>query len=971
MRRATPSRSAEACLISVTCSIPAALGGLAELRTLELQNNALTGETPSALTNLRQLDRFDASGNAVCVPSDAAFRAWREAIEARGTFRASSCDDHAGDRETLAAFYDATGGPEWTVSTNWKSDEPLYAWHGVVTDADGRVAGISLPENNLTGPVPLVLESLAHLSRLQLGGNRFSGSIPVELGNLANLEELSLWNRDDYLASDDEGLSGAIPADLGNLTNLTRLNLGGNNLTGPIPAAVGNLTTLQELNLGRNGLTGDVPAELGSLTNLRRLHLRGNRLTGATHADLGRLTDLRWLDLGSNDLTAGPIPAWVGNLTSLEGLSLSRASVTGPVPLWLENLTNLRRLDLSYNWELAGPLPPNLDLSHLERLDVFGTRACAPDAWLPWVEAIDFAGAICGSQSDVIDVAVFYVPPRNPQSNMEALIDLFIAETNRAFEESGVRTRVALVAREEVDYPQTGDDRDVIMEHLSNPSDGYLDGVHAVRERVGADLVHLIVRELDVCGAANLGGPFGTTRSGCGSSTFGHELGHNLGLQHDRWELLRRGSKGEGLSLYPGHGLVRRDWRTVMAYSTGCGNPCTSLFRYSNPRQTWQGEPMGVPADTDSTDVDGPADAAAVLDATGPVVATWRSPPGANRPPTAVGTLPDRTLTLDDTLDLDPSPAFVDPDGDTLTYAVSTSEPQVVTVLAAGAWMTLTAVGRGSATIRVTAADTGGLSATQSFTVTVAKGANRPPGAVGALPDRILQLPEHARRGRVAGVRRPRPRRADLRSVDVGAAGGGGTRDGQPRDPHRGRLGRGNDPGNRERPRGSEHRSVLHGDRGPDGAVHRRPDPPRGDAGQGHPLHRVAHADRRGARGGGARAVCLDGSGSDRGGDASQARAPARAAGGRRRGVRGDGPAVAALDGRVACGGVDPDPGGAPDGASRRSAGAGVRRASISAPAIHAPARRLAAVKLQPFRKPPRPRGRRGVPSAWRSSWVG
>ena len=68
---------------------------------------------------------------------------------------------------------------------------------------------------------------------------------------------------------------------------------------------------------------------------------------------------------------------------------------------------------------------------------------------------------------------------------------------------------------------------------------------------------------------------------------------------------------------------------------------------------------------------------------------------------------------------MDVSGAFVDPDGDALSYAVSSSAPQVVTARAVGALVTLTAVGEGAATIRVSATDPSGLSATQSFAVTV------------------------------------------------------------------------------------------------------------------------------------------------------------------------------------------------------------------------------------------------------------
>ena len=57
--------------------------------------------------------------------------------------------------------------------------------------------------------------------------------------------------------------------------------------------------------------------------------------------------------------------------------------------------------------------------------------------------------------------------------------------------------------------------------------------------------------------------------------------------------------------------------------------------------------------------------------------------------------------------------------------------------------MTLTAVGVGTATIRVTATDPGGLSATLSFTVTVSAG-NQPPEPVGTLPPLTIEADEAA-----------------------------------------------------------------------------------------------------------------------------------------------------------------------------------------------------------------------------------
>ncbi len=75
---------------------------------------------------------------------------------------------------------------------------------------------------------------------------------------------------------------------------------------------------------------------------------------------------------------------------------------------------------------------------------------------------------------------------------------------------------------------------------------------------------------------------------------------------------------------------------------------------------------------------------------------------------------------------------FTDPDGDALTYAAVSSQVEIATVAVSGSVVTMTAIGQGVATVTVTATDGGGLSAQQSFAVTVP---NRPPEAVGGIED--------------------------------------------------------------------------------------------------------------------------------------------------------------------------------------------------------------------------------------------
>ena len=100
------------------------------------------------------------------------------------------------DRQALIALYNATGGDNWGENTGWLSDAPLGEWYGVATDDNGRVAGLDLDRNELSGEIPPELGSLANLSTLSLGGNQLTGELPPELGSLANLYYLELYKNE-------------------------------------------------------------------------------------------------------------------------------------------------------------------------------------------------------------------------------------------------------------------------------------------------------------------------------------------------------------------------------------------------------------------------------------------------------------------------------------------------------------------------------------------------------------------------------------------------------------------------------------------------------------------------------------------------------------------------------------------------------------------------------------------------------
>ena len=128
----------------------------------------------------------------------------------------------------LVLLYHATWGWQWTNAEHWPIDRPIDDWHGVPTDAGGRVGVLSLASNNLSGEIPRGLSALTGLQWLFLENNDLAGEVPSELGNLANLEILALGrNR----------LSGEVSPELGRLASLRRLWVRGNRLIGLIPPA--------------------------------------------------------------------------------------------------------------------------------------------------------------------------------------------------------------------------------------------------------------------------------------------------------------------------------------------------------------------------------------------------------------------------------------------------------------------------------------------------------------------------------------------------------------------------------------------------------------------------------------------------------------------------------------------------------------------------------------------------------------
>lgn len=214
---------------------------------------------------------------------------------------------------------------------------------------------------------------------------------------------------------------------------------------------------------------------------------------------------------------------------------------------------------------------------------------------------------------------------------MEAEVVLAVEATNQAYINSNINQRISLVHMEEVSYAETGSavtDRN----RLQNVSDGFIDGVHALRNTHGADLVLLITNTpSDYCGYAYIMASVNTSfetfafadvRRDCAVSnlSFPHELGHLMSARHD-WP--NDPTNNSPYAYNHGHNSPNAPQkRTMMSTSGG-----TRVQWFSNPNLNYPGTTDAMGAATGAQQ----ADNHLVLNNTAQTVANFRcTSPGAD-----------------------------------------------------------------------------------------------------------------------------------------------------------------------------------------------------------------------------------------------------------------------------------------------------------------------------------------------------
>ena len=313
---------------------------------LSLSSTNFSGELPASMGNLKSLRTLDLSSRRLTI----------NRLMSKLTFYLSDCQ---------------FSGPIPSSISNLKSLQTLDLSYcqflgSIPASLENltQITSLILFGNHFSGKIPNVFYNLRNLISLDLSGNNFSGQIPPSIGNLTNLYELDFSHNQ---------LEGAIPSpeNENGFSSLTFVRLGYNLFNGTIPSWLYTLPSLVELDLRHNKFTGhigefqfdslvnidlsmnelhgSIPTSIFELVNLSSLILFSNNLSGVLETSkFEKLINLIYLDLSNNMLSLTMSVHSNSMLPNIQILDLSHNNISGMFS-WNVGKDTLFYMNLSYN----------------------------------------------------------------------------------------------------------------------------------------------------------------------------------------------------------------------------------------------------------------------------------------------------------------------------------------------------------------------------------------------------------------------------------------------------------------------------------------------------------------------------------------------------------------------------------------------------------------------------------------------
>lgn len=190
-------------------------------------------------------------------------------------------------------------------------------------------------------------------------------------------------------------------------------------------------------------------------------------------------------------------------------------------------------------------------------------------------------------------------------SNINALIQLAVDESNQAYAQSNAGVVLRLVGTMQVNYTEYAGNTDPFTNALNDVTNGtgVMAAVHSQRDALGADEVALLISDQSFCGLGwlnsteNLAYVAVAYNCATGYYSFSHEIGHNFGARHDPQVDPTTTPYAYAHGFHNGNA-----WRTIMAYGDYCNN-CPRIQYFSNPSVLYQGTATGTSATSDNARV--------------------------------------------------------------------------------------------------------------------------------------------------------------------------------------------------------------------------------------------------------------------------------------------------------------------------------------------------------------------------------